>query len=92
MSDMTKTLEVLGYELARIDNQLTAAGAQPNVMDWMDTAQCLAGDLNLAGRPLPETYPGVVRLCAVLMKIIEAMPPPEEIADLVGYEGLTEPS
>ncbi len=91
MTNETKALEVLGYELARIDHQLSHAGAEPNVLDWLETSRNLVAELDLVGRPLAEVYPEVVRLCAVLMKTIDALPGPDEIADLVGYEGLERP-
>ncbi len=90
MNNDTKALEVLGYELARIDHQVADAGAEPNAMDWLETTQNLAAELDLVGRPLADVYPEVVQLCAVLMKTIDALPGPNEIADLIGYKGLTE--
>ncbi len=88
MNNNTTALEVLGYELGRIDHQLADAGADPNVMDWLETAGNLAAELDLTGRPLADIYPEIVQLCAVLMKAMNALPAPDEIADLVGYESL----
>jgi hypothetical protein len=82
---LADVLEVVGYEQAKILHTEVPA----TVLDVLEELLCTASHQSDVGvPPLAELYPTVVRLAALSLMAMRALPLPDEIDGLRGFEGL----
>ena len=77
-----RALQVVGYELEMRSARYRLA----DPIDAVDALRHEARTLPAAG-PLAQTYGSIVRLAALALTCLAALPPPDEVDGLSGFEG-----
>ena len=77
-----RALQVVGYELEM-------HGVSDRLADPIDAVDALRHEARAlpAAGPLGQTYGSIVRLAALALTCLAALPPPDEVDGLSGFEG-----